>query len=221
MGTGASAQQKLEEELGKLYVNVTSVDAIFEACDANLSGLDLPESQFALQALGYYPTEPELEAALKDLDFVFPLTSATQLQKVADSLEASKCTRGLHALPYARRGNSMRQLNTLWKGLMVDGWWHSHCAKFNQDNAAEIEAGTKFKMEPNLYSLDGPFVRATTSADASARSHIPAAVLNAAEIPGAPAENCCFAQLLNPEGVDVDYFVSHWWGHPLERTLKA
>ena len=61
MGTGASTQQTVEERLGKLYVKVTSVDAIFLACDANLSGdLDLPESQFALQALGFYPTEPEL-----------------------------------------------------------------------------------------------------------------------------------------------------------------
>merc|ERR1719161_333040 len=104
---------------------------------------------------------------------------------------------------------------------MVDGWWHSHCARFNAAHSVEIEAGTKFVMNPNLYALDRPFVRATSSADASARSHIPAAVLNAAEIPGVPAENSCFAQLLNPKGVDVDYFVSHWWGHPLERTIKA
>ena len=208
----------------ELELEVTPLDAIFHACDADLSGaLDLPESQFALQALGFYPTEPELEAALKGLglDLDFPVTSATQLRKVADSLEASKCARGLRALPYARRGNSMGQLSALWEGLLVDGWWHSICAKFNQDHAAEIQAGTKREREPNLYALDRPFVRATTSADASARSHIPAAVLDAAEIPGVPAENCCFAQLVNPQGLDVDYFVSHWWGHPLERTLQA
>ena len=66
-----------------------------------------------------------------------------------------------------------------------------------------------------------PFVKPTTSADPSARSAIPAAVLEAAEIPAAPAEDCSFAQLLNPEGVDVDFFVSHWWGHPFEQTLQA
>ena len=112
-------------------------------------------------------------------------------------------------------------MNTLWNGLSVDGWWHSICTKFNVDHAAEIRAGKKREMTPNLYALDKPFVRATTSADASARSEIPRAVLDAAEIPSAPAEDCCFAQLLNPEGLDVDYFVSHWWGHPLERTLQA
>ena len=187
-----------------MYARIISVDAIFQACDANLSAdLDLPQSQYALQALGFYPTEPELEATLKALDVHLPLTSSALLQKVADSLEASNCTRGLHALPYARRGNSLRQLKTLWKGLSVDGWWPSMCAKFNEDHAAEIRAGTAREMTPNLYALDGPVVRATTSADASARSAIPAAVLDAAEIPGAPAENCCFAQLLNPGGLDL------------------
>ena len=208
MGTGASAQRYVAEGLGQLYAKVTSVDAVFEACDANLSGdLDLPQTQYALHALGFYPTELELAAALEVLELHFPLNSPDLLQSVADSLEASNCKRGLHALPYARRGNSLRQLNMLWNGLSVDGWWHSIC--------------TKREKPPNLYALDRPFVRATTSADASARSKIPCAVLDAAEIPSAPAEDCCFAQLLNPEGLDVDYFVSHWWGHPLERTLQA
>ena len=56
---------------------------IFQACDADASGnLDLPQSQFALQALGFYPTERELKAAVKALDLDFPLTSPALLQKV-------------------------------------------------------------------------------------------------------------------------------------------
>ena len=85
----------------------------------------------------------------------------------------------------------------------------------------EIQAGKKREMTQNLYGLDWPFVRATTSADRSTRNEIPAAVLETAEIPDVPDENCCFAQLLNPEGLDVDFFVSHWWGHPFEQTIKA
>ena len=76
-------------------------------------------------------------------------------------------------------------------------------------------------MKPNLYALDEPFVRATTSTDPSAREKIPAKVLETAEIPDVPSANCCFAQLLNPKGLEVDYFVSHWWGHPFERTVQA
>ena len=45
MGTGASTQRYVAEGLEELYTKVTSVDAIFQACDANLSGdLDLPQS---------------------------------------------------------------------------------------------------------------------------------------------------------------------------------
>ena len=43
----------------------------------------------------------------------------------------------------------------------------------------------------------------------------------AARIPEVPTEDCCFAQLLNPRGLEVDYFVSHWWGHPFEQTVNA
>ena len=46
-------------------------------------------------------------------------------------------------------------------------------------------------------------------------------VLQAAGIPACPADDCSFAQLLNPDGLEVDYFVSHWWGHPFERTVQA
>ena len=28
-------------------------------------------------------------------------------------------------------------------------------------------------------------------------------------------------QLLNPDGLDVDVFVSHFWGHPFERTVRS
>ena len=115
----------------------------------------MPESQYALRALGYYPTEAELEATAKALGLPFPLASPAALQKVAESLAASTCKRGRPALPYAQRGCYLQQLSALWQGLSVNGWWHSLCAKFNEDHAAEIQAGTKFPMEPNLYSLDG------------------------------------------------------------------
>ena len=65
------------------YTKVAPVDAIFQACDADLSGsLDLPQSQHALRALGFYPEETDLKEALKALGLDFPLTSPVSLQKV-------------------------------------------------------------------------------------------------------------------------------------------
>ena len=46
-------------------------------------------------------------------------------------------------------------------------------------------------------------------------------MLETAGVPGAPRFPCCYSQLLNPEGVEVDFFVSHWWGHEFSRTVGA
>ena len=62
----------------------------------------------------------------------------------------------------------MRQLKAVRAALMDSEWLPSLCEGFNQEHEAEIREGTKRKMEPNLYAMDSPFVRATTSADPSA-----------------------------------------------------
>ena len=61
-----------------------AVNAIFNACDADGSGsLDSPQSRHALRALGFYPTEKKLRAALKALGLEdFPLASPEVLRKV-------------------------------------------------------------------------------------------------------------------------------------------
>ena len=203
---------------------------IFDACDVSGSGkLDnVSEIRFALQALGFYPKVIEIESAVKHLCLEFPL-ELHQFLEVANFMEKGNCERGLRALPYARRGLTLRQLKKINMGLKEDGWLQGQCDKFNQDHAHEIGQGKKyeFPMQPNLYALDKEFVKPTTkkkpatSSDANARSEIKDSVLQAAGIPASPAKECCFAQLLNPDGLEVDYFVSHWWGHPFERTVQA
>jgi len=66
---------------------------------------------------------------------------------------------------------------------------------------------------PNLYTIDKSFVQKKTSADTRMREGIPENVLKTAGVPSAPVENSLFAQLLNPEGQTVDYFISHAWGN--------
>ena len=138
-----------------------------------------------------------------------------------EALEASGCARGPRQVPYARRGHSLKQLKAVERGLRDTGWLQARCDEFNHEHAEEIRNGKKNKMEPNLYAIDRFLVKPTTSAGANAREGIPEAVLQDAEIPAKPAADCCFSQLLNPDGLEVDYFVSHWWGHPFERTVQA
>jgi hypothetical protein len=49
---------------------------------------------------------------------------------------------------------------------------------------------------------------------------VPLEVRSAAELPK-PSRKSSFSELLNPEGVLVDFFVSHFWGHLFNRTLAA
>jgi len=76
-------------------------------------------------------------------------------------------------------------------------------------------------MAPNLHALDKFFVQPTTSTDTKERNKIPDSVLKTIGVPEAPDKTCCYAQLLNPRGLEVDYFVSHCWDHEFERTVAA
>ena len=139
----------------------------------------MPQSAFAVRALGLYPTRPELERTLEALGFGGALTSPAALEQVAEALGQSlgQDKRGLHALPYAWRGLSLGQLKQLAEGLAVDDWWRSTIAAFNAEHAVAIEAGTTRAQEPNLYALDAPFVRATTSTDARAGKPMSTAII--------------------------------------------
>lgn len=46
-------------------------------------------------------------------------------------------------------------------------------------------------------------------------------MLETEDIPALPKESCSFSQLLNPEGLEVDYFVSLFWGHIFQQTISV
>lgn len=198
------------------------LDDIFNSCDADLDGhLDLSELKYAFQALGLYPTFPdEINIKMEELNFQFPMNNK-EFKKIAESLMDSNWRKGLPTVPYARRGLSLAQLKAIEAGLLQNEWLQSLCDEFNEDHAEDIQSQKAFKMIPNLYSMDKSFVQATTHTDINKREQIPEEVLKTAGIPGVPKHNCCFAQLMNPKGLEVDYFVSHFWGHPFQRTVQA
>ena len=193
---------------------------VFDACDTKSHGvLQQEEILFALKSQGFYPTPELLEKSIHSLGLSLPLDLAG-FEQLIRHLETTDCKRGLWAVPYARRGLTLRQLRAICSDVVM-GWVKLQCDKFNQANADDIAAGCKHLMEANLYTLDKLLVRATTSLDPAARVDIPAEVLSAAGIPSAPEHDCCFSQLLNADGMVVDIFVSHFWGHPFERTVSA
>jgi len=197
------------------------IDVIFDSCNVDLSGhLDMSELRYALQAFGFYPEDQDINAKMKELDLKLPLNNLA-FRKIKGAMETNGCVRKLAAVPYARRGLSLRQLKGLRTGLLETGWLSSRCEKFNKEHDVAIRENKKIEMAPNFYAVDEFFVQDTTSADARRRKDITQEVLKSAEVPNAPKANCCFAQLLNPEGLQTDYFVSHYWGRPFGRTVLA
>jgi len=219
----ATAPMKALESLKRLSIQ-EDIDEIFDSCDADLSGnLDSSELAYALQALGFYPERPFIQEKMVQHDLNFPLNNEG-FRKFVEVMESSGHERKLRTVPYARRGLSLGQLKDILAGLNTVEWLPSRCENFNKKHEKVIKAKTMFEMTPtplSLYVIDTFFVKDTTNKDTTSRKGIPEKVLETAGVPPAPLEDCSFAQLMNPDGMQVDYFVSHFWGHPYERTVQA
>ncbi|CAE7237746.1 ANKRD50 [Symbiodinium microadriaticum] len=112
---------------------------------------------------------------------------------------------------------ALGQLEHLDELFVKSGWLARQCDTFNEDNAQAILAGEiKFPQAPNLYALDTYVVTPMSkpgpcaARDQDANRSIPWAVLQSS-----------FSELLNPRGLLVHIFVSHFWGHLYSSTLTA
>ena len=91
-------------------ITTEQFDVIFGACDANRSGdLDLFELRYALQAFGHYPSDAYIQKEMKKLNLQLPLGKPS-FRKLVGAVETNGCPRGLRAVPYSRRGLSLKQL---------------------------------------------------------------------------------------------------------------
>ena len=110
----------------------------------------------------------------------------------------------------------MGQLQHLEALFITTGWLSARCESFNAENAHAIANRTKFRQDTNLYALD-TFVVTPMSKPGmcGAREHDEQQTI---------AEACgisSFSQLVNPFGLFVHCFVSHFWGHDFTSTVTA
>eukprot|EP00434_Breviolum_minutum_P007685 symbB.v1.2.006779.t1/scaffold396.1/size242164/6 len=143
-----------------------------------------------------------------------------EFQHLLDSKHRSapSSMRAPRAVPYAWRGVCMRQVDDLHKTFIGSGWLQQQCANFNTEHEQQIRGGKMFAMETNLYALNRWVIMPGTSP--SPKLPIPEEMQRSAGMPTAGHE-CSFSELMNPDGLPVDYFVSHFWGHPFEDTCAA
>lgn len=244
-GRPAPAKRGLQAEADELC----DPDKIFSLCDADKGGtLDKFELRFALNAFGLYPTMEEVVCAMGDKTGVgradFRALLADMLKQVPPEQRKPR------AVPYARRGVSMGQLEDLNRTFVDSGWLQERIDEFNTAKAAEIARKEVFKLDINLYALDKFVIRpvtrpeedeeeedagfhevtATEAFDAHlrhmrrvaerGRSALSQRMRNEANLPQA-THMCSYSELVNPKGIRVDFFVSHFWGHEFRDTMAA
>ncbi|CAE8635580.1 unnamed protein product, partial [Polarella glacialis] len=188
---------------------------VFRVCDAdgsnNLSEHELP---FALRAFGLCPNKATLKQALKTTLPLGESDFAALVSELKAALpEDQRCDK---AVPHGLRGMTVEQLQRVDATFVSTGWLQGRCDDFNRTNASEIKAGRKFNREANLYALDPHVIQPLTKPALSeahscdAAGHFPMAT-----------HTCSFSELLNPDGIELDFFVSHYWKHLFQKTLQA
>jgi len=129
-------------------------------------------------------------------------------------------------VPHASRGVCLDQLQALYTAFVASEWLSQRSQQHNSEQHDAILAGTCFAMntskgEENLYALNELVVQPVTASDGYARRSIPESLLRISSIPSVPYRCCSYAELVNPNGMAIDTFVSHWWGHSFQKTVNS
>eukprot|EP00438_Fugacium_kawagutii_P020057 Skav201037 [mRNA] locus=scaffold3386:200977:205965:+ [translate_table: standard] len=125
-------------------------------------------------------------------------------------------TKVIRTIPHSLRGMALGQLLHLEALFIKSGWLDNVCESFNRENATDIANGQKFAQNRDLYALD-TFVVTPMSGPGmcEAREHDPEQTIAKA------TGKSSFSELVNPWGLWVHCFVSHFWGHDFSRTVAA
>uniref|UniRef100_A0A7S4QAK6 Uncharacterized protein n=1 Tax=Alexandrium monilatum TaxID=311494 RepID=A0A7S4QAK6_9DINO len=191
-------------------------DAVFDCCESS-GRLDEHELRFALNAFGLFPSPDDVFRSLAGRHSLDRPGFRELLKQLL--AEAPESMRRPRAVPYARRGVSLGQLQDLHSTFVQSGWIRSRISAFNEEHHELIEAGEVHPLGPNLYALDRFVIRPATT-PGSGEEGLAEHLRRAAKLPEA-SHYCSYSELVNPTGVQVDYFVSHWWGHPFADTMRA
>eukprot|EP00435_Cladocopium_sp_Y103_P074428 s416_g48.t1 len=111
---------------------------------------------------------------------------------------------------------ALGQLQHLETLFVKTGWLSTKCEAFNTVNAQDIANGTRFKQGPNLYALDTLVVTPMTKPGSSEAREVDRQK-TIAEATGMSS----FSELVNPFGLILHCFVSHFWGHDFSSTVTA
>ena len=184
---------------------------VAKRCDLDSSGdLDMHELKQATRAFGLKFSTEEL------LEF---MAGAARINKerFAQIVDAPTCAdRSRPTIPHSLRGMALGQLQQLESIFITSGWLSAKCNAFNLEYADAIREGKKFPQAANLYAMDTFVVTPMSQpGKCDAKDQDSANVVPEAD------ENMSFSEVVNPYGLIVHCFVSHFWGHLFSQTVTA
>ena len=185
---------------------------VAKRCDLDSSGdLDMHELKQATRAFGLKVSPEELLEFMAGAARINKERFAQIVDAPVTSAERSRPT-----IPHSLRGMALGQLQQLESIFITSGWLSAKCDAFNLEYAHAIREGKKFPQAANLYAMDTFVVTPMSQpGECDARDQDSANVVPEAY------ENMSFSEVVNPHGLIVHCFVSHFWGHLFSQTVTA
>ena len=186
---------------------------VAKRCDLDsFGGLDVHELKQASRAFGIKFSTEELQEKMAG---EARINKERFAQVVADA-PVTSAHRSRPTIPHSLRGMALGQLQQLESIFITSGWLSAKCNAFNLTYAKAIREGTKFPQAANLYAMDTFVVTPMSQpGKCDARDQDSANVVPEAN------EKMSFSEVVNPYGLIVHCFVSHFWGHLFSQTVTA
>ena len=187
---------------------------VAKRCDLDSSGdLDMHELRQASRAFGIKFSTKELQEKMAG---EARINKERFAQIVADP-PVTSADRSRPTIPHSLRGMALAQLQQLVSIFITSGWLSAKCNAFNLKYADASREGTKFpQAAANLYAMNTFVVTPMSQpGKCDARDQDSANVVPEAN------EEMSFSEVVNPYGLIVHCFVSHFWGHLFNQTVIA
>ena len=175
-------------------------------------GLDMHELKQASRAFGIKFSTEELQEKMAGEDGI----DKERFAQVVTDAPVTSAHRSRPTIPHSLRGMALGQLQQLESIFITSGWLFAKCNAFNLTYADAIREGTKFPQAANLYAMDTFVVTPMSQpGKCDARDQDSANVVPEAN------DKMSFSEVVNPYGLIVHCFVSHFWGHLFSQTVTA
>ena len=186
---------------------------VAKRCDLDSSGdLDMHELKQASRAFGIKFSTKELREKMAGKARI----SKERFAQIVADAPVTSADRSRPTIPHSLRGMALGQLQQLESIFITSGWLSKKCNAFNLQHANAIREGTKFPQNANLYAMDTFVVTPMSQpGKCDARDQDSANVVPEAN------EKMSFSEVVNPYGLIVHCFVSHFWGHLFGQTVTA